>query len=163
VQSRSIPSVDSREVEEFLYYEAALLDDRKYEEWLSLFTDKAVYWIPAGREERSPEKVTSLIYDDRPRLVRRVARLLHPAAHCQTPPSRTSHLITNVRVKELDGVEVQVDSSFALFESRLNAERTFSGRYEHKLQRGGTSWQIASKKVRLINSDSVFSNLTFLF
>jgi 3-phenylpropionate/cinnamic acid dioxygenase small subunit len=156
-------TLDSREIEQFLYYEAALLDEHKYEEWLELFTEDSVYWIPAGREERNPEKVTSFIYDNRQQLARRVRRLLHPAVHCQTPASQTSHLIANVRVDELGGREIQVHSTFALFESRLDDQRAFSGRCEHRLRRADSSWRIATKTVKLVNSHAVFSNLTFLF
>ena len=155
--------MDSREIEQFLYYEAALLDERKYENWLGLFTEDSVYWIPTGRERLNPEKVTSFIYDDRQQLARRVRRLLHPAAHCQTPASQTSHLIANIRVDDLGDHEAEVHSTFALFESRLDSQRAFSGHCEHRLWRADSSWRIVAKTVKLVNSDAVFSNLTFLF
>ena len=155
--------VDKGEIEEFLYDEAALLDGRRYEEWLALFTDDSTYWMPAGRDDMDPQKETSFIYDDRRALAVRVARLLHPAAHCQTPPSRTRHLITNIRIEELDGANVKVSSNFALFESRLGNQRTFGGHCEHQLRREIDTWRMVSKKVCLINNDGVFSNLTFIF
>jgi 3-phenylpropionate/cinnamic acid dioxygenase small subunit len=154
---------DSREIEQFLYSEASLLDERKYEEWLALFTEDSVYWIPTGREKSNPEKVTSFIYDDRRQLAQRVSRLLHPAVHCQTPASRTSHLIANIRVGGHGGHEIQVHSTFALFESRLDSQRAFSGHCEHRLRRVESSWRIVAKTVKLVNSHAVFSNLTFLF
>lgn len=156
-------TLDSKGVEQFLYYEASLLDERKYEEWLALFTEDSVYWIPAGRERLNPEKVTSFIYDDRQQLAQRVRRLLHPAAHCQTPASQMSHLIANVRVDELGDHEAEVHSTFALFESRLDSQRAFSGHCEHRLRRSESSWRIVAKTVKLVNSHAVFSNLTFLF
>jgi 3-phenylpropionate/cinnamic acid dioxygenase small subunit len=154
--------VDAAEIEQFLYQEAALLDGRQYEEWLSLFTDDAYYWIPAGQDDTDPLQETSLVYDDRRTLGLRVTRLLHPAAHCQTPPSRTASLISNIRVEELDNGEVKVRSNLALFESRLGNQRVFAARVDHTLRRSDGHWRIAYKKVDLINRDAVFSNLTFL-
>lgn len=154
---------DPREIEEFLYHEAALLDGRKYDEWLALFTENSYYWMPAGRDDMDPQKETSFIYDHRSALGERVARLLHPAAHCQTPPSQTRHLVTNVRIEELSDGNVKVYSSFALFESRLGNQRVFGGHCEHRLRRESGSWRIASKKVCLVNNDGVFSNLTCIF
>lgn len=159
----TMTKVNAREIEEFLYHEAALLDARKYEEWLALFTDGSYYWMPAGRDDMDPHKETSFIYDHRSALSDRVARLLHPAAHCQTPPSRTRHLITNVRIEELEDGNVKIYSNFALFESRVGKQRTFGGHCEHQLRRESGAWRIASKKVCLINNDGAFSNLTFIF
>ncbi len=155
---------DSREIEQFLYHEAELLDARQYKEWLELFTDDAIYWMPTGGDNLDPEKAASLIYDDRRSLNDRLARLLHPSAHCQTPPPRTCHLITNVTLAPLDEIQVAVRSNFSILESRLGVQRMFGGRYEHVLVSEGLRWHIRSKKVCLINNDGVlYYNLTFLF
>lgn len=156
--------VDSREIEQFLYHEAALLDARNYEEWLALFTEDATYWMPAGTDDADPERETSLVYDDRRALGDRVGRLLHPSAHSQNPPSRTRHLITNVCIEELDNSKVCSYSNFIIIESRLGQQRTFGGHYEHQLRRGSDGWRIASKKVCLVNNDgALYYNLAFMF
>jgi len=155
---------DSREIEQFLYHEAELLDARQYKEWLELFTDDAIYWMPTGGDNLDPIKTTSLIYDDRRSLNDRLARLLHPSAHSQNPPPRTCHLITNVTLAPLDEMQVAVRSNFSILESRLGVQRMFGGRYEHVLVSEGLHWHIRSKKVCLINNDGVlYYNLTFLF
>ena len=154
---------DSEEIQQFLYYEAELLATRKYDAWLELFTDDSHYWVPAGSGDPNPEKETSLIYDNREGLKTRVVRLLDPTAHCQTPPSRTSSLISNVRIEEFENAEIQVHSNFALFESRLGVQQFFAGQLEHRLRRLNGTWRIAFKRVDLVNRDAVFSNLTFLF
>jgi 3-phenylpropionate/cinnamic acid dioxygenase small subunit len=155
--------IKTREIEEFIYKEAALLDEHEYEEWLSLLAEDSYYWMPAGRGDKDPNKELSITYDNRKELAQRVARLLHPAAHCQVPASRTSHLITNIRIEELDDQHVKVYSNFAVFESRSGNQRVFGGHCEHKLRRDTETWRIIYKKVSLINSDGVFNNLTFLF
>jgi 3-phenylpropionate/cinnamic acid dioxygenase small subunit len=158
-----VNEITRREIEEFIYREAALLDDRKYEEWLSLLAEDFYYWMPAGRADTDPNKDLSITYDNRNELAQRVARLLHPAAHCQVPVSRTSHLITNIRIEELDDPCLKVYSNFAVFESRSGNQRVFGGHCEHKLRRDRETWRINYKQVNLVNSDGVFNNLTFLF
>jgi 3-phenylpropionate/cinnamic acid dioxygenase small subunit len=156
-------TVDVREVEQFLYFEASLLDSRRYDEWLDLFTEDASYWLPSGDPEADPQSSPSLIFDDRRALGQRATRLLHPSAHSQTPPSRTSRVIGNVRLEEIGADETRVHSTFGLFESRLGVQRVFGGRAEHLLRRVDGTWRIASKKVDLINSDGFLNNLTFMF
>ena len=155
-------AVDNREVEQLLYLEASLLDARQYSEWLELFTDDATYWLPNGSTELDPQSNPSLIFDDRQALAQRTARLLHPAAHSQTPPSRTSHVIGNVRLAEHGADETVAQSTFCLFESRLGVQRVFGGRCEHVLRRVDGGWRIAAKKVELINNDGFLNNLTFM-
>lgn len=154
---------DQREIEQFLYREAELLDTRRYPEWLSLFTEDAVYWMPAGNDDTDPQKETSLIFDDRKALSERISRLLHPAAHSQTPPSRTRHLISNVRPEQTEESRLRVYSNFAILESRMGIQRWWGGHSEHDLRREGGDWRIRHKKVCLINNDGVlYYNLTFM-
>jgi len=151
------------EIEQFLFHEASLLDSRRYEEWLRLFTEDSRYWIPSGQADADPTGHASLVFDDWQALSVRVARLLNPAAHSQTPPSRTSHLVTNVRAEEAGDGGVKVNSTFALFEARLGVQRCFGGQCAHLLRRLEGHWRIASKTVVLVNSDGFQHNLTFMF
>jgi len=148
--------------EEFLYHEAQLLDERRFEEWLELFTDDAVYWVPEGEEE-DPVRRVSIAYDDRRRLHERVLRLGSGFAYAQDPPSRTCHLIGNVRVRdaETDG-ELDVASSLIVAEVRRNAQSIFAGHVEHRLVPDGDGYLIRRKVVRLVNSDVPLGNVSFL-
>ena len=151
-----------QEAEDFLYREAALLDDMQLEEWLTLFTDDATYWIPEGKDDLDPAREASILYDDRFRMEDRVWRLNSGAAHAQIPPSRTQHMISNVQVGEAADGEVIVYSNFAIFEVRRNEQRTFAGRYEHRLRLEGEGWRIRQKKAMLVNNASPLYNLTFM-
>jgi hypothetical protein len=90
---------------EFLFHEAELLDGRRLEQWLELFDDPCLYWLPADVDDPSPWSNPSLIYDERTRLGERVRRTLSGASHCQNPPSKLHHLIGNVRAREIGGVD----------------------------------------------------------
>jgi benzoate/toluate 1,2-dioxygenase beta subunit len=89
---------DRSAVEAFLIHEAALLDDREFEQWRDLFDEDGYYWVPLRPDQKSPEGESSLFYDDRKVMQTRIERLRHPRIHSQTPPHRTCHLIGNVAV-----------------------------------------------------------------
>jgi 3-phenylpropionate/cinnamic acid dioxygenase small subunit len=161
--------VDRAVVEEFLIQEAQLLDDRKFEEWLALFTDDALYTIPAGSDGRGDG--VFVVSEDRRGLEERVWRLRHPAMHAQIPPSETVHLVSNVQLavsnSDADssastGTSQRVLSNFIVYEVRVGEQRSFAGRYEHVLRHGKDGWRIAFKKVSLVNRTLPLRNVTFL-
>ena len=84
---------DPQAIEAFLIHEARLLDERRFQDWLGLFTDDGWYWVPIEPDQDNPYDTVSLIYDDRRLLETRVRRLAHPGTHAQTPASRTSRII----------------------------------------------------------------------
>jgi 3-phenylpropionate/cinnamic acid dioxygenase small subunit len=150
-----------RAVEEFLYHEADLLDSRRYEEWLGLYTDDAIYWIPQG-DEPDPVHHVSIAYDDHRRLHERVLRLASGFAFSQDPPSRTCHVVGNVRVAgDVDG-DLDVRSNLVVAEMRRGVQSVYAGQVTHQLVPTGGSFMVRRKTVRLINSDVPLSNLTFL-
>lgn len=150
-----------RAVEEFLYHEADLLDSRRYEEWLALYTEDTIYWIPQGDEADHVHQV-SIAYDDHRRLHERVLRLASGFAFSQDPPSRTCHVVGNVRLTgEIDG-DLDVRSNLVLAEMRRGVQSVYAGQVTHRLVPTGESFMVRGKTIRLINSDVPLSNLTFL-
>src|ERR1700759_19182 len=87
-------------VEDFLYMEARLLDNRQFEEWMDLFTDDALYWVPAGRDDIDPSRHVSIIHDDKTAMAVRIKRLRSGHAYAQDPASRVHRLISNVEFNE---------------------------------------------------------------
>lgn len=148
-----------REVEAFLFYELGLLDDRRFEDWIALFTDDGYYWAPVSPDQDNPAESVSLFYDDVAMLRTRFARLRHPRVHSQIPPSRTSHMISNVVVgastENTDAFDVS--ARFQMLEYRPAYEqRTFGGRYDYALERSEQDgFRIASKKATILNCDDV--------
>ncbi len=147
-----------QEVEQFLYFEAALIDQGEMHAWLELFTDDVRYWMPVRevlqgrRDGLHPEDAiaVSIIDDDKQFLTLRVKRLDTGLAHAETPPSRTRHMITNVRIFEGDGDEIIVHSNFCVYQSRLERlDYTFYGERQVRLRRVDGQWKIAARKINL--------------
>ena len=158
--------LDRAEAERLLFREARLLDERRFPEWLDLFTADCRYWVPCGREDETGPW-THLVLDDRAQLEDRVWQLQHPRHSSQSPPSRTTHLISNVEVEAGEQDEPVVYSSFVVYEVRMTQggsgePRSLAGRSEHTLRSEGGDWRIAMKKVWLLNRDLSIFNLTFL-
>ena len=159
-------SLARADAEALLYREARLLDERRFPEWLALFTEDCQYWVPCGREDM-PGPITHLVHDDRAQLEDRVWQLQHPRHSSQNPPSTTMHVVSNVEVEEHDDAQPTVHSTLLLYEMRLTqggsgAQRSFVGRCVHGLRWDGGQWLIASKKVWLLDRDLPIYNLTFL-
>ena len=155
-------SFDRHKVENFLYREARLMDQHAYDEWLALWTDDAIYWVPCNEDDFDPERHVSIVYENRARLEDRIARLKSGAAYAQDPKSRLSRVVSNIEVEKGNGAEIIVQSTFNLTALRRNQMDIFAGRATHKLRREGDSFKIAFKKVLLISNDAVIRNLTFL-
>jgi biphenyl 2,3-dioxygenase subunit beta len=149
-----------RQVEDFLYLEAELLDDRKLREWLELFTDDARYWMPIrhNTSERPKEIADELskpgegyYFDDNKENLRlRVERIYSKSAWAELPPSRTRHLITNVRVKKDNGTELEVHSNFLVYRTRMESDKDlFVGTRQDTLRRANGSFAIARRTIIL--------------
>jgi 3-phenylpropionate/cinnamic acid dioxygenase small subunit len=153
------------ECEQFLIHEARLLDEARFDEWLSLFIPDAWYWVPSQPDQASPRDVVSLMYDDRRLLETRVRRLASPRIYSQEPRSRTSRIVANVTLEDIaaDGAACTVRSKFQLLEYRRETQRIFGGTCLHRLVRGGNGVQIAWKRVDLVNCDAPQEGLVVPF
>jgi 3-phenylpropionate/cinnamic acid dioxygenase small subunit len=157
--------LDVQNCGDFLVYEARLLDEGRFDEWLTLFTGEATYWVPSEPGQSSPLDTVSLIYDDRRLLETRVRRLASPRIYSQEPRSRTSRIVTNVSVEDGGSQQrsCQVRSKFTIVEYRREQQRVFAGTYFHRLVVEESSIRIASKRVNLINCDAAMEGLVVPF
>jgi benzoate/toluate 1,2-dioxygenase beta subunit len=155
-------SVDYRRVESFLYREARLMDENAYAEWLALWADDALYWVPATDDDIDPATQVSTIYDNRARLEARIRRLSSGNAFSQDPKSRMRRVISNIEIEEGANGEITAYSNFVLAELRRGKQDVFAGRTIHKLRTDGDTFKIFYKKVMLVNNDEFIDNLTFL-
>jgi benzoate/toluate 1,2-dioxygenase beta subunit len=154
---------DVREIETFLVHEARLLDERRYDDWLALFTEEGWYWVPLEEGQADPKETVSLMYDDRRLLETRVRRLVQGKLHIQEPKSRTSRIVTNVSVETRDDNGATVRSKFVVTEYRRGVQLTYAGTYYHRLVRAGGQFRIAWKKVEIVNSEDALPALVVPF
>jgi benzoate/toluate 1,2-dioxygenase subunit beta len=154
--------VPDAEIEKFLSFEARLMDEGRYREWLDLWTDDARYWVPCNDDDIDPATQVSIIYDDRDRLTQRVERLLTGSVLSQQPRPRMRRVISGIETSAGSGGEITVESNFILAIARGGAKQIWAGRSIHSLRRAENSLKIARKKVLLIDNDQEIPLLQFL-
>jgi 3-phenylpropionate/cinnamic acid dioxygenase small subunit len=175
----------TREIEQFLYREARLLDERRFAEWLTLLTDDIHYWVGA-RSNRYPRRSKAIsildperyVEDDMPRadelaildedrqtLGMRVERLDTGMAWAEDPPSRTRHLITNIEVAPVPAsLEVDAFSNFIVYRTRAETEQDFYvGCRRDRLRRSDGDWKIAERRVILDQNVLLAKNVSIFF
>jgi p-cumate 2,3-dioxygenase beta subunit len=144
------PSVVTRaEVEDFLYHEAALLDEWKLKEWEALLTDDATYYVPPNDQLDGDHRSTLfLVADDRERIRQRIIRINDPNCHAEYPKSRTRRMISNVRIVAVDGDLITIAANFVCYRyRRYERIREYVGAYRYILRRAGDSFRIKERRV----------------
>jgi p-cumate 2,3-dioxygenase subunit beta len=142
--------VSRQEIEDFLYEEAALLDEWRLEEWLALLTEDAAYYVPSTDIPDGDHKATLfLIADDATRIRSRVKQLLGRFAHAETPRSRTRRMVSNVRVRKMEGDTIEVTANFVVYRMRQELIDTYIGRYEYVLVRRDGALKIRERRAIL--------------
>ncbi len=141
--------VTRADVEDFLYHEAALLDDWKLKEWEALLTDDAAYYVPPNDQPDSDHRrALFLIADDRERIRQRIIRVLDPNCHAEFPKSRTRRIISNVRITGTDGDLVSVAANFVCYRyRRYERIREYVGTYQYVLKRSDGFFRIKERRV----------------
>src|SRR5260370_12564840 len=148
-QVPSMTLVTRAEVEDFLYHEAALLDDWKLNQWQALLTDDACYYVPPNDQLDSDHRSTLfLVADDRERIHQRIIRINDPNCHAEYPRSRTRRMISNVRILAVEGDLVTVAANFVCYcFRRYETIREYVGSYRYILKRAGDSFRIKERRV----------------
>ena len=151
-----------------LFREGRYLDTQDWEAWLELYTEDAVFWLPAWRSEDqlcgSPDTELSLIYyESRGGLADRVWRAKSGLSVASTPLPRTTHTISNVILREPaadDEAKLAASWTTHVYDPKTHRDQTFFGLCEHDLRRGPHSWRISRKKIVLMN-DRIPTSLDF--
>jgi 3-phenylpropionate/cinnamic acid dioxygenase small subunit len=167
-----------QEIEEFLYHEVELLDERRYEEWLELLADDMRYWMPMRRNVRFGELEREFTregldinwFDEgKDTLTRRVQQILTGVHWAEEPLSRLCHMISNIQLlhvspSALAPVEVSVKCRFLIYRNRVETETDILvGKREDILRRVDGEWKITQRKVILDQNVLLAKNLTFFF
>ncbi|HEV8718861.1 MAG TPA: aromatic-ring-hydroxylating dioxygenase subunit beta [Candidatus Binatia bacterium] len=144
------PAITRAQIEDFLYAEAALLDEWRLQEWLELLTEDVTYSVPATDVPEGDAKSTLfLVADDALRVRSRVRQLLGKSAWAENPRSRTRRLISNVRIRETDGDTIRVTANFVVYRMRMEQVDTYVGRYEYTLVQRDGQLKIRERKAIL--------------
>ena len=151
-----------REVEQFLFKEARLADERLYSDWEGLWTDDGKYWVPANSGDIDPELEMSIIYDNRSRIALRVRQFYTGKRYAAEAASSLRRIVSNVEILGVDDNEVRVGSNVVIYESTIRQDNIWASRNEHVLRKVDGEWLMAYKKVTLVNCDKALDNLTFL-
>jgi 3-phenylpropionate/cinnamic acid dioxygenase small subunit len=160
------------ELMQFYIHEAWLLDDRKFHDWLELFTDDVFYFMPRRRNVQRKELAQELTQvgdlaifeDDKTYLRMRVERLETGMAWAEDPPSRTRHLVGNLVAERLPNGEVQAKTAFILYRSHHETEENiFAGSREDVLRQVAGQWKIARRVIVLDANVILAKNLSVFF
>lgn len=150
------------EVTQFIYREARLQDDHAYDEWEALWTDDAIYWVPANGEGIDPETEMSIIYDNRSRIALRIKQFHTGKRFSQTPRSRLRRIVSNIEILACDERQAVVTCNAMVFESSPRGDTLWASRNEYTLRREGAGLRMAAKKVILVNNETALVSMAFL-
>lgn len=149
---------------DFVYREARLLDEKRFDEWYELFTDDARYWIPLTRGQPDGETHTSLSFEDKLLLKVRIERLRHPHAFSQQQPSFCQHILQQ---PALEGAGAQENlyvmrTPFLYVETQLDEQLVLAGVSWLHLTRVAGAFRIRLKKIELVNCDAALPSIQLL-
>jgi 3-phenylpropionate/cinnamic acid dioxygenase small subunit len=166
------------DIENFLFTEAELLDDRRFPEWLDLLAEDLMYFMPIQRNVKFGEEAhrqtregidISWVDEDKWTLSKRVEQLMTGVHWAEEPASRVSHLVTNVQIKEVapsvDAPErVLAASRFLIYQNRVDHETAlFAGKRLDTLRLADGAWKLARREITLDQSVLLAKNLTVFF
>ena len=146
-----------REVEQFLYRQAEVLDGKHWQAFIDLFADDGVYWMPVTKEQTEWEGSPSIFAEDKLMMEIRKGRVSHPNAWSQAPMWETNHLVSHVALESVTATAIEVRSRFHMMELRRDSVRHFGGSYRHSLLRDASgALKIKLQRVDLFNSQAPF-------
>lgn len=163
-----------QEIEQFLYHESRVLDERRFEDWYALLTDDIHYFMPTryNRLKREADKEFSrsdeaaFFDEDKRSIAQRIRRLNTGMAWAEDPPSRTRHMMSNVVIRPRQSGEYEVDCYFMVYRSRLEREvEMFVGMRHDVVRRANNSagFMIAGRTIILDQAILMARNLSFFF
>lgn len=141
----------SREVEDFLYHEAELLDSWRMLEWRELLTEDCEYQVPSidAADDASPNKVLYYIADDGFRLTERVKRLMKKTCHAEYPRTKVLHTISNVRLVETTADAAHAKCCFVTYRHQRGNQDIYVGRHDYHFVVDDGRMKIKKKRTTL--------------
>ncbi len=158
---------DRYEVEQFLYREARYADESDYDAWEALWTDDALYWVPANGADTDPLREMSVICDNRSRISTRLKQTRTGRRYAAAPASNLRRILSNIeflcgRTNSGGGVDLEVGANFLLIEGRPRGTHLWGGRTTYRIRRHEDGLRLVYKKVVLVDNDQPIPTLGFL-
>ena len=157
-------TVSRDQIIDFIYAEARMLDDGRFSEWLDLWLESGMYWMPLDYQQSDPDLVTSLLYEDNFMLKLRVERLNGARTFSQKPKSRCHHVLQRPCIDQYDEPNGRFVTHTAMhyIETRLDEQFLLAINATHELELLDGELRIANKRVDLLNPDAAFGNIQLL-
>ena len=153
-------AINEAELQAFIYHEARLLDERRWDEWLALFTEDGRYWVPLqGAAQADDGTHNSIADENRLLLSLRIERLKNPRAHSQHPASWCQHVLQQPTLERSDSDAglYELRSPFVYTEARGAEQVVLTGCYRHQLVCVEDGLRIRLKRVDLLNPGAPLS------
>lgn len=162
--STAAPAIpDIRVIEQFLYREARFADEHRYDEWESLWTPDALYWVPANDDDADRMTQMSIVHDNRNRIATRIKQFKTGRRHSQVPHSRLRRVVSNVELLgTVENGDIEVAANFVLVESRERRKEVWAGRYTYRLRVVDGELALSYKKVALVDNARPIATMSFL-
>jgi 3-phenylpropionate/cinnamic acid dioxygenase small subunit len=167
------------DIEDFLFAEADLLDERRFRDWLNLLADDITYFMPirrnvkfgqhAQRENTVQGSGISWFDEDKWTLTKRVDQILTGVHYAEEPLSRVTHMVSNVQIRRVvpsldDPREIEVRCRFLVYQNRIEYETyTFVGKRTDLIRKTNDGWKIARREILLDQNVLLAKNLSTFF
>jgi 3-phenylpropionate/cinnamic acid dioxygenase small subunit len=160
MSARNLPT--AADLADFVYGEARLLDERRFQEWYDLFAEDGRYWLPMRRDQTDAVGEQSITVEDKPLLLKaRVLRLTSGKTYSDKPPVLCQHVLQAPVCEELDHAanRYRTRAPFLYAEFRGEEQRLFAGTAQHLLRLDGGTLRIVEKRVDLLNAAAPLGTL----
>jgi benzoate/toluate 1,2-dioxygenase beta subunit len=144
------------DAEQFLYRQSELLDSKKWQDWIDLFANDGIYWMPPDASYKTWDGQPAIFAEDKNLMTVRMNRVLHPDAWSQRPLWGTNHVVSNVVVEKETKDAVVVRSRFHMMELRRDDLRHFAGSYRHELKKTKDGYRIKLQRVDMTNAQAAY-------
>ncbi|MBX9824972.1 MAG: aromatic-ring-hydroxylating dioxygenase subunit beta [Xanthobacteraceae bacterium] len=164
-QSQVVSPDECHQLAQFVFLEAQLADESRWEEWEALLADDMHYWVPINETDDASGLDPSIINDNRSRLGTRLRQLRTGTRHSQAPKSVMRRMLSNMTFSRRDGGQFQVTANFVVYEYQNQSTmqlNVWPGRVEYRLRPAGESFKIVRKKVNLVHASGNVPTLSFI-
>lgn len=165
MDNTDITEAEHRALERFVFLEAQLADESRWEEWEALLADDMHYWVPINAQEDQDGLDPSIINDNRSRLATRLRQLRTGARHSQAPKSVMRRMVSNMVMERLPGDLYKIEANMVIYEYQNQSTmklNVWPGRVEYRLRKNGKSFLMVLKKVHLVHASGPVPTLSFL-